>query len=132
MADRKQTPNILNDLLGGAPRPADTSIPVSQHTSKPVRQHTGKTARQPTSKTESQPASTEQPAPEEIKLKATYYLAPAAMDALDEAWLRLRKMAKARAQISKSWIVEQAILLAVEELTAKGDRSQLASKLVRQ
>lgn len=137
MADRKQTPNILNDLLGGGappPAPTDTSIPVSQQAGKTARQHTGKTARQPTRKPEGQPAGTEpeQPASEEPKLKATYYLSPGSLEALDEAWLKLRKMARARAQVSKSLIVERAILLAVEELKAKGDKSHIASKLVSQ
>ncbi len=130
MADRKRTPSVLDELLGGAPAPdaQDTSIPVSQHTSKPVRQHTVKTTRQHASKPASQPAS--KPATEE-KPKATYYLSPASMEALDEAWLTLRKMARPqdRAQVSKSWIVEQAILLAVEELKESGDRSRLAIQI---
>lgn len=130
MVDRKVTPSVLDELLGGAPAPdaQDTSIPVSQHTSKPVRQHTGKTARQSTSKPVGQPAS--KPASEE-KPKATYYLSPEAIESLDEAWLTLRKLArpKARAQISKSWIVEQAILLAAEELKEHGAESRLASQI---
>lgn len=114
MADRKKTPSVLDELLGGAPAPdaQDTSIPVSQYTSKPARQPASKTA------TEEKP-------------KATYYLSPAAIEALDEAWLTLRKMARPqdRAQVSKSWIVERAILLAVEELQESGDRSRLAIQI---
>jgi len=136
MADRKKTPDILNDLLGGAPAPKaeDTGIPASQLTSKPVSQDTGKPARHPARKPARQSTSTkaEQPSPEEPRLKATYYLSPEAMEALDEAWLKLRKMAKTRSQISKSLIVEQAILLAAEDLTAKGGQSQLAGKVACQ
>lgn len=101
MADRKRTPDILEDLLGGAhtPRPEDTSIPVRAQ------------------------------APAEAKLKATYYLSSEALDALDHAWIMLRKITKSKAQISKSLIVEKAILLAVEELADKGAKSRLASKV---
>jgi len=133
MADRKRTPDILNDLLGGAPapRPEDTSKPVSQPTSIPVSHQAGKPATRQARKPARQPARVE-PSPEEEKLKATYYLSPEAMEALDEAWLRLRKMAKSRAQISKSLIVEQAILLAADDLTRSGGKSQLAGILARQ
>jgi len=124
MADRKQTPDILGDLLGGAPRPANTSIPVSQHTSKPVKQHTVKPVSQKASKPK-QPADKDS-SPEKARQKATYYLSPEALQALDEAWLSLRSLTKARAQISKSLIVEQAILLVVEELKSKGSQSLLA------
>jgi hypothetical protein len=106
MADRKQTPNILNDLLGGTPPPK------AKHTSIPARQHTGKPASRPASTTAGPQAA------EEAKLKATYYLSPGALEALDEAWLSLRKRAKAgdRAKVSKSAIVEQALLLCLGEL----------------
>lgn len=130
MADRKVTPSVLDELLGGAPAPEaqDTSIPVRQYTSKPVRHPAGKPARQSTSKPVGQPAS--KTATEE-KPKATYYLSPEAIESLDEAWLTLRKMARPRdrAHISKSWIVEQAILLAVEELRESGAESRLASQI---
>ena len=143
MPDRKRSPDILGDLLGQKPAPEkdsqeseasipvsqDAGIPSSQHTSKPVRQRAGRPARQQASK-----AAEEEPSGAEQKLKATYYLSPEAMDALEEAWLKLRKMAgqEDRAKVSKSAIVETALLLAVAELEAKREQSQLASKLVGQ
>ena len=142
MVDRKQTPDVLSDILGGgAPAPAtNTSIPVSQQDGKLARQHTGKmvrrqdskTARQPTGKTAEQPASKETGQPAGKPGKATFYLSQEALDGLDEAWLKLRKMAKAeeRGSISKSAIVELAILLAIKDLQDKESRGYLASHLV--
>jgi hypothetical protein len=123
MPDRKQTPDILGDLLGG--HKDEDSKPSSQDTSKTVRQHTGKTSSQPTGKTASSEAATEE------KRKATYYLSPEAIDALEEAWLSLRRMAttETRNSVSKSAIVDAAILLAVQDLQDKEDESELAAWL---
>lgn len=156
MADRKRTPDILTDILGGGPSPApaprpeasipasqEAGLPVRQDTSKPARQDTGKPASQPTRKPARQQARTpasqqasktaEEPAPGGDRLKATYYLSSEAMAGLDEAWLQLRRMAKAedRTRISKSLMVEQAILLALEELEAEGAESRLARRLIK-
>ena len=48
---------------------------------------------------------------------------------LDEAWLDLRKMAINRSQISKSWIVEQSVQMAVQELRDKGSKSKIAKRI---
>jgi hypothetical protein len=63
-------------------------------------------------------------------VKATYYLLRETVTALDEAWYELRKMADAegRARISRSLIVETALLAAIEELKAKGAASMLANE----
>ncbi len=139
MPDRKQTPDILGDLLGQRPAPGpkeplpdagkpasqDTGIPVRQHTGMPVKQQASRPARQRTGKPVSKESS------EEERLKATYYLSPATLDALEEAWLQLRRMAGSggRGRISKSAIVEAAILQAVQELEDKEGQSQLATRL---
>jgi len=143
MADRKQTPSILDDLLTGQPeakdagKPAEqlTSIPVSQQAGKPVQQHTSKPVRKPAGKPAQQKASRPaEPAPEEEKLKATYYLSQRAMDDLEEAWHKLRKQARPedRAKVSKSLIVEIAIRMALEDLQAKDKDSRLTRTLVHQ
>ena len=133
MADRrKETPDILGDLLGSKPAGQDTSKTERQDTSKTVTQHTGK----PIKKKRSRKVARKPPEPpktsaDEERVKATYYLSQTALEGLDEAWLKLRRMARSR-KISKSLIVETATLLAVEELETKGKKSQLASKLVNQ
>lgn len=137
MADRKKTPDILGSLLGdtsmpeyhntGIPEYHNDSKPELQPTSKPVRKSTGKTVSKPTSKPVSQKKAEAQPAE---KVKATYYLDAEVVEALEEGWMELRKLAdkKDRGQISKSLIVELALQLALEDLEKRGADSSLAKK----
>ena len=137
MADRKKTPDILGSLLGdtsmpeyhntGIPEYHNDSKPELQPTSKPVRKSTGKTVSKPTSKPVSQKKAEAQPAE---KVKATYYLDTEVVEALEEGWMELRKLAdkKDRGQISKSLIVELALQLALEDLEKRGADSSLAKK----
>ena len=153
MADRKETPDILGGLLGDmkAKTPEeqreDTSKTVKQNTIKTESQNTIKTAKQPTrkpvsqstSKTEvkttSKPAKTptEAPEPSGEKVKATYYIAIEAVEALDEGWLQLRKLSSTdtRTSISKSLIVEEAIQIVLDELKKSGQKSRIAKKIVK-
>ncbi len=84
---------------------------IKMKSSRPVK---GKTASPP-----------EQTAP----IKATFYLSQQIVDALEDAWLSLRKMTKARGDISKSGIVQEAIRLAVEDLKDKAGKSRLADRM---
>ena len=141
MADRKETPDILGSLLGDK-KPEDTSKEEYHKAGKPVSQQARKPVEKPTSKTVSQ--KTQQPdkpatvAPEPVrepsgeKLKATYYISIEAVEALEEAWMKLRKMAPtdARTSISKSLIVETALQTVLEELERTGQKSKLAKKLL--
>ena len=134
MADRKQIPDIMGGLLSGSagkqappeatskPVSQDAGIPAKQDTSKPVRQHTDKMAKQQDSKPAKQQDSKEPegkaaPASEAEKIKATFYLSPGAIDALESLQLLLRRQADPsnRSQISKSAIVEAALLLAQDQ-----------------
>ena len=138
MADRKKTPDILGSLLGdtskteyhntGIPEYHNDSKPELQSTSKPVRKSTSKTVSKPTSKTVGQKKPLETGPAE--KVKATFYLEAGIVEALEEGWMELRKLAdkKDRGQISKSLIVEQALKLALDELKAQGVNSLLAKK----
>ena len=138
MADRKKTPDILGSLLGdtskteyhntGIPEYQNTSKPELQPTIKPVSQSTSKPVRKPTSKPAGQKkAETKEPAK---KVKATFYLDAEIVEALEEGWMELRKLAdkKDRGQISKSLIVEQALKLALEDLEKRGAESSLARR----
>ena len=131
MADRKKTPDILGSLLGDTIKPEyhNTGIPEYHNDSKPVRKSTGKTVSKPTSKPVSQKKAEPQEPAE--KVKATYYLDTEVVEALEEGWMELRKLAdkKDRGQISKSLIVELALKLALDELKAKGVNSLLAKKV---
>ena len=133
MADRKKTPDILGSLLGDTIKPEyhNTGIPEYHKDSKPELQPTIKTVRKPTSK----PVSQKKPEAQEPaeKVKATYYLDAEVVEALEEGWMELRKLAdkKSRGQISKSLIVELALQMALEDLRKKGSDSLLAKKLSR-
>ena len=138
MADRKKTPDILGSLLGDTIKPEyhNTGIPEYHNDSKPelqptiktVRKSTGKPVSKPTSKPASQKkAEDEEPAQ---KVKATFYLDSKAVEALEDGWIELRKLAdkRSRGQISKSLIVELALQMALEDLEKRGADSSLAKK----
>ena len=125
MADRKKTPDILGSLLGDTSKPEyhNTGIPEYHNDSKPELQSTSKPASQ-------KKAEAEEPAE---KVKATFYLDSKAVEALEDGWMELRKLAdkRSRGRISKSLMVELALQLALEDLQKKGSDSLLAKKLSR-
>ena len=133
MADRKKTPDILGSLLGDTSKPEyhNTGIPEYHNDSKPELQPTSKPVRKRTSKPVSQKkALAEEPAE---KVKATFYLDSKAVEALEDGWMELRKLAdkRSRGRISKSLMVEMALQMALEDLQKKGSDSLLAKKLSR-
>lgn len=134
MADRKDLPDIMGGLLNGsaskkAQQPAEqpASLPVGQAAAQPAEQPTRKPARQPRGK----PAKQQLPASpdSEEKAKCTFYLSQETVDALEDGWLQLRRLARDRASVSKSGIVEAALQIALEELAKKGELSELAGRL---
>jgi hypothetical protein len=112
MSARKKMPDVMGQLLAGplgSPVSQQTGIPAKQQNSMPVTQ------------------------PGDEKVKATYYLSPRTVDALDEAKLKLRRLLpKSKRQISTSAIVDAAIQLIITDLDVEGEKSQLASLLVNQ
>ena len=129
MAERKKTPDILGSLLGDTSKPEyhNDSMPELQPTSKTVRKSTGKPVSKPAGQKK---AEAEEPAE---KVKATFYLDSKAVEALEDGWMELRKMAdkKNRSRISKSLMIELALQMALEDLQKKGSDSLLAKKLAR-
>lgn len=160
MADRKETPDILGGLLGdkkpkapeekkeqeeaSKPEYHNAGIPEYHNDSKPVKQQARKPSKSPTSKTVSQkPKKSDKAAVEAAdgseessveKLKATYYLSIDAIDALEDGWIKLRRMAStdARTGISKSLIVDKALQIVLEELEKTGQKSRLAKKMLEE
>lgn len=130
MRDRKKTPDILGSLLGDTSKPEyhNAGIPVHHNDSKPVLQPTSKTVSQSTSKPARQKkAQAPNTAPAE-KVKATFYLDAKIVEALEDGWIQLRKLADNRGRISKSLIVELALDMALEELKKKGSESSLCKR----
>ena len=132
MAERKKTPDILGSLLGDTSKPEyhNTGIPEYHNDSKPELQSTSKPARKTTSKPVSQKKKAQDQEPAE-KVKATFYLDSKAVEALEDGWMELRKLAdkRSRGRISKSLMVEMALQMALEDLQKKGSDSLLADKL---
>jgi len=143
MAKRRETPDVLGEILGEIPAAASPPArpeaeeqtasqaitqPVGQPTSKPARKQAVKPAEQKARKPAAPPESTDG------KVKATFYLSPATLDALEAGWLQLRRLASQenRGKVSKSLIVEIALQTALDELKAKDKESQLASVLSKQ
>ena len=131
MADRKPTPDIMDGLLSGRPQaPEATSKPVGQRTSKPARRQAGTPAQKPQEGLSApDPGSSAA-----IKDKATFYLSPDTLEALEDGLYRLKKLAgqKDKTKASKSSIVETALRLVLEDLERKGPDSQLARMLAGQ
>jgi hypothetical protein len=105
-------PDVMGKLLAGplgTPANQQAGIPVKRQNSILVRQ------------------------PGDEKVKATYYLSPQTVDALDDAKLKLRRLLpKSKRQISTSAIVDAAIQLIITDLDMEGEKSRLASLLVNQ
>jgi len=154
---RKETPDLLGEILGSKPvisapaevREAQPASAVVAAPPEPVEvpgepaagskpRAARKPASQPAETPAPQSASAPEPAPPPAeavgKVKATFYLSQEALDALEGGQLQLRRLArpKQRTQVSKSLIVEQALLIALRELTDRQDESQLAAMLVSQ
>ena len=120
MAERKTTPNIMGELLGGKPA-------LVEQQDKPKQQRASASSQHYTVTPVKQQDSTFRP------IKATYYFSPDTIEAIDDAWMQLRRLAgPERSSVSKSLIVETAIQMALKELERKGDKSQLASMTATQ
>ena len=120
MAKRKTTPNIMGELLGGEPASVEQrDKPKRQPASTALKQHTVIPSRQQDGNLK--------------PVKATYYFSPDTIEAIDDAWMQLRRLAGTeRSSVSKSLIVETAIQIALKELERNGDKSHLASMTVTQ
>jgi hypothetical protein len=119
------------------------SKPVKQQARKPVEKSTGKMVSQKPQKSDKTAGEATDDSGEASgeglenkasgeKLKATYYLAIEAVEALEEGWYQLRKMASTedRTGISKSLIVETALQMALEELEKTGQKSRIAKVIL--
>lgn len=110
---RRQTPDILSDVLG--------------NTSKPAKQQNSKTA---------QSAADLRAQPTDERTKATYYISEDILNDLTIAQGKLRRIVRKagvnRRALSKSEIVEAAITNALEDLEALGEGSNLVRTLIYQ
>lgn len=122
MSDRKQTPDILSELLSGARKKQEAPPPPEARAAPPPPERRAEPSRAVEGEGEE---------PTYDKVKATYYLSPAAVEAVDDLWYQLRRqtMPERRTSISKSLIVDLVVQLALEELQRDGRDSALARRL---
>ncbi|KAA3655912.1 MAG: hypothetical protein DWQ04_32550 [Chloroflexi bacterium] len=128
MSKRRSTPKLMDDLLSGN-RPANTRKPARQNTGIPAETPQEQPTVQPR---QQQPSRYQTAPPVEEKAKATFYMAQDVQFDLDDAQIKLRRLAPRyikKQQLSKSAIVEAALRLAFEELEQQGSNSQLAKIL---
>jgi hypothetical protein len=135
MVARKETPDILSDVLGN--KLLHASVTKEPKPSTPEYHNYGKKDRLNTSKPVSQQGNT-RPLKATVdgegdKVKVTFYISSEAVESLENAWLSLRKLAKQRTRrsTSKSKIVEAAIRMAAQDVADKGEQSQFVDALVK-
>lgn len=111
--------------------PLDSLIPDPE-TSKPESRHTGEASGDSGAETESRNTGSTASrqsgkASEAEKVKATFYLDPAAEAELEAVWLRLRRLTGRK--VSKSEIVETALRYLAGDVEEKGEKSRFAKAL---
>lgn len=109
---RKQTPDIMAELM----RADKAAPPVSQQASKPAKRKASR--------------STPQPAAD--KVKATFYFTAGGLEALEASWMQLRQQAgAARGQVSRSGLVEVALLRLQDELRREKVAAEILQAILR-
>lgn len=133
MVARRETPDILSDVLGSKPA---SIIAKGTHDSKPEHHNTGKTEHPNSAIPAKQHIPSEPLKPitdeEGDKVKVTFYISSDAVQSLEDAWLSLRKLTKQRTRrsTSKSKIVEAAIRMAAQDVADKGEQSRFVDAVI--
>lgn len=148
MVARKETPDILSDVLGSKPLNAPiTKAPKTsttehhnagiQSSGKTEHHNVGDSERLNAGKPTLRQTSAEPVAPaadeDADKVKVTFYISSDAVESLENAWLSLRKLTKQRTRrgTSKSKIVEAAIRMAAQDVADKGEQSRFVDALAK-
>lgn len=131
---RQQTPDIMGDLMNGTLKGSE---PVSNKAIQPqnqtnreepyeVKQESIKTANITSNKTTLQDKVKEKI---KMKEKATFNLSLSSLEALEDAWIKLKRQFKGEQRITKTAIVEAAIEIAIKDLMVRGSDSLLYKEL---
>ena len=105
MSKRKETPDLMSELLSGKPE--------GQEHREPESRPGGKAAAIPQS---------------DNRVKATHYLQEATLYRLEQALLSLR-MSSGRRDINRYDVVEQALQIVLSDYEQHGPQSELARRL---
>lgn len=131
MSSRKPIPDIMGDLMSGGTAVIEAK-PVSkpelkQSSNKDIEKESGKAIKLHKNKEICQAGVKE--IVEEMKEKATFNLSLSTLEALEDAWIKLKRQLKGEQRITKTLIVERAIEMALDELKTKGKESEIVRRL---
>ena len=147
MKNRKDTPDIMGDLMKGGAMDVEINKAIKPENQPAIKQEisVGALPEEPKAalvrdsnkaiKQVSQRGGqagytasnkTIMDAPKE---KATFNLSLDTLEALEEAWIKLRRKLKGEQRVTKTQIVEKAIEIALSDLEAKSELSDLYIKL---
>lgn len=104
MSKRKETPDLMSELLSGKTESQRASQPESQPAREPAAQPQG-----------------------EGRIKATHYLQQSTLYRLEQVLLSLR-ISSGRRDINRYDVVEQALQIALSDYEQNGPDSQLAKR----
>jgi hypothetical protein len=120
------------------PAKREAVLLVRQHGGEPASRYAGKPVQQQNGKAVKALAADDDEAEGEeagAKIKVTFYLSEDAVEALDEAQSKLRRLGRAsgkklaKSVTSKSALLEEAVRLVCQDLEENGAQSQIAEKL---
>jgi hypothetical protein len=131
---RKNTPDILANLMGSVETPKKQEVrqaikPESHKVipKKPVM------TKEPEINHKAIKAAQQQESNKTImdagKEKTTFNLSTKTLDALGDAWIKLRRKLKGEQRVTKTLIVEKAIEIVLADFESKSEMSELYEKL---
>jgi len=125
MPDRKKTPSVLDELLGGASAQEPESKPSVPTEGQKARSTEVQRARRPASRKSASTEVQKEANTEVQKIKTTFLFSRQAISRLEACWYEMR-CSSGRKDISRSQIIEQALEQALEEYDQLKERSKLA------
>lgn len=130
--NRKNTPDILNNLMGGITIEQESMQAIQPVNNKTIMQDIDElsaTANHKAIKPESMNA-VKTVMPETRKEKTTFNLSESVLIELEDAWIKLRrKLGKGEQRITKTLIVEKAIKIALADLESRSELSDIFVEL---
>lgn len=133
---RKETPDILGDLMGGAIKPESNNA-LEQDSNKVIKQEIIKAVKKESNKAikpvqiliDGTEETVGKVTEEEAKEKATFNLPVKLLRELEDKCHEIRKLCGSK-QISKTLIVEEALRMAFAEFDLKRETGKFYGKLV--
>ena len=130
--NRKNTPDILNNLMGGMTTEQESMQAIQPVNNKTITQDIDELAVQVNHKAikHENMNAVKTVMPEARKEKTTFNLSESILIELEDAWIKLRrKLGKGEQRITKTLIVEKAIKIILADLEARSELSDIFVEL---